>query len=57
MWGSGIVGYGQYHYKYASGKEGDFMITGFSPRKQAMTVYILAGFKPFEPLMKKCLRN
>jgi len=53
MWGSGIVGYGQYHYKYASGKEGDFMITGFSPRKQAMTVYILAGFKPFEPLMKK----
>lgn len=57
MWGSGIVGYGQYHYKYASGKEGDFMITGFSPRKPAMTVYILAGFKPFEPLMKKCLRN
>jgi hypothetical protein len=33
MWGSGIVGYGQYHYKYASGREGDFMITGFSPRK------------------------
>lgn len=53
MWGNSIVGYGQYHYKYASGREGDFLITGFSPRKQALTVYILAGFKAFEPLMEK----
>ena len=53
MWGSSIVGYGQYHYKYASGREGDFMIAGFSPRKQALTVYIIAGFRHFEPLMKK----
>jgi len=53
MWGSSIVGYGTYHYKYASGREGDFMITGFSPRKQALTVYILAGFKQFDALMSK----
>ena len=53
MWGSSIVGYGNYHYKYASGREGDFMIAGFSPRKQALTVYILAGFKRFEKLMGK----
>lgn len=53
MWGSSIVGYGTYHYKYASGREGDFMIAGFSPRKQALTVYILAGFKRFDTLMGK----
>lgn len=53
MWGSSIVGYGTYHYKYASGREGDFMITGFSPRKQALTVYIIAGFKQFDALMSK----
>lgn len=53
MWGSSIVGYGIYHYKYASGREGDFMITGFSPRKQALTVYILAGFRQFDALMSK----
>jgi len=53
MWGPSIVGYGQYHYKYESGREGDFMLAGFSPRKQALTVYIIAGFKPFGPLMKK----
>lgn len=53
MWGSSIVGYGTYHYRYDSGREGDFMLTGYSPRKQALTVYILAGFKRFEPLMKK----
>ena len=53
MWGSSIVGYGQYHYKYASGREGDYMLTGYSPRKQALTVYIIAGFGKFEPLMKK----
>jgi hypothetical protein len=53
MWGSAIVGYGQYHYQYASGREGDFMLTGYSPRKQALTVYIIPGFKPFESLMTK----
>lgn len=53
MWGANIVGYGQYHYKYESGREGDFMLVGFSPRKQALTIYIIAGFKHFAPLMKK----
>ncbi|MCH5374516.1 MAG: DUF1801 domain-containing protein [Planctomycetes bacterium] len=53
MWGPGIVGYGTYHYRYASGREGDFMLTGYSPRKQALAVYILAGFDRFGPLMKK----
>jgi hypothetical protein len=53
MWGSSIVGYGQYHYKYASGREGNFMLVGYSPRKHALTVYIIAGFKPFQPLMKR----
>lgn len=53
MWGSSIVGYGTYHYKYESGREGDFMITGFSPRKQALTVYIMAGFRRFDTLMGK----
>jgi hypothetical protein len=53
MWGTSIVGYGTYHYKYASGREGDFMLTGYSPRKQALTVYVLAGFSRFAPLMKK----
>ena len=53
MWGTSIVGYGKYHYKYASGREGDFMITGFSPRKQALTVYVMDGFAPHKALMKK----
>jgi len=53
MWGSSIVGYGQYHYKYASGREGDFFITGFSPRKSALTLYIMAGFSSFDALLKK----
>ena len=53
MWGSSIVGYGNYHYKYDSGREGDFMLTGYSPRKQALTVYIMPGFSKFAPLMNK----
>ncbi|MBT8092715.1 MAG: DUF1801 domain-containing protein [Gammaproteobacteria bacterium] len=53
MWGANIVGFGRYHYKYASGREGDFMLTGFSPRKQALTVYIIPGFSNFSALMSK----
>ena len=53
MWGSSIVGYGTYHYKYASGREGDFMMAGFSPRKQALTVYIMDGFSKYGAHMKK----
>ena len=53
MWGQSIVGYGSYCYKYASGRDGDFMITGFSPRKQALTVYIMPGFSGFKKLLEK----
>lgn len=53
MWGASIVGFGEYHYKYDSGREGDFMITGFSPRKQALTLYVIPGFRHFEALMGK----
>ena len=53
MWGSSIVGYGKYHYKYESGREGDFFLTGFSPRKQALTLYIVSGFSLNPELMEK----
>ncbi|WP_108881624.1 DUF1801 domain-containing protein [Anderseniella sp. Alg231-50] len=45
MWGPSIIGYGRYHYKYESGREGDFMITGFSPRKSALSIYIMPGYR------------
>ena len=53
MWGPSIVGFGSYHYKYESGREGDMCITGFSPRKQNLSIYILPGFSKFDLLMKK----
>ena len=53
MWGGAIVGYGQHHYKYESGREGDWFLAGFSPRKQALTLYIMPGFSSYGPLMKK----
>ncbi|RMF31957.1 MAG: DUF1801 domain-containing protein [Bacteroidetes bacterium] len=43
LWGPSIVGFGTYHYKYASGREGDWFRTGFSPRKQALTLYLMGG--------------
>lgn len=53
MWGPSIVGFGAYHYKYASGREGDWPLTGFSPRKQDLTLYIMAGFDEYDGLMKQ----
>jgi len=53
MWGDSIVGFGRYHYKYASGREGDWFVTGFSPRKQALTLYIMAGFEGYADLMAR----
>src|SRR5687767_12384979 len=53
MWGPSIVGYGTYHYRYDSGREGDFMRIGFSPRKQDLTLYIVPGFDGLDSLMKK----
>jgi nucleoid DNA-binding protein len=52
MWGDSIVGFGSFHYKYKSGREGDMLQTGFSPRKQAMTLYIMPGFKQYEKLLQ-----
>lgn len=53
MWGPSIVGFGHYRYKYESGREGDWFLTGFSPRKQNLTLYIMAGFDRYEQLMAK----
>lgn len=53
MWGSSIVGFGEYHYTYESGREGDWFLTGFSPRKQSLTLYIMSGFARYDSLMKK----
>jgi len=53
MWGDSIVGFGSYHYKYASGREGDWFVTGFSPRKQNLTLYIMSGFDEYEQLLSK----
>jgi hypothetical protein len=53
MWGTSIVGYGNYHYRYASGREGDWMLTGFSARKGNLTLYIMAGFAAYAALLKK----
>ena len=52
MWGSNIVGFGAYRYKYASGREGDWPLTGFSPRKQNLTLYIMSGFEQYDELLK-----
>jgi hypothetical protein len=53
MWGSSIVGFGKFHYESRSGQVGDWFLTGFSPRKQYLTLYIMAGFKQHGNLMKK----
>lgn len=52
MWGN-IVGFGQFHYKYASGREGDYFLTGFSPRKANKTIYCLPGFETHKALLQK----
>jgi hypothetical protein len=53
MWGDSIVGFGSYHYKYASGREGEWMLIGFSPRKQNLTLYIMDGFNEYVNLLEK----
>jgi hypothetical protein len=53
MWGDSIVGFGNFRYKYESGREGDWFLAGFSPRKQNLTLYIWAGFAGYSELMKK----
>ena len=53
MWGASIVGFGSYHYIGKSGREGDWMLTGFSPRKQNLTLYLMGGFDSEKNLLKK----
>jgi len=57
MWGPAIVGFGDYHYKYESGREGDWFLAGFSPRKRDLTLYIVAGFDRYESLMARLGRH
>ena len=52
MWGASIVGFGSYHYIGKSGREGDWMLTGFSPRKQNLTLYLMGGFDSEENYSK-----
>lgn len=53
MWGPSLIGFGEYHYKYDSGREGDFLATGFSPRKANMSVYILPGYEDYEDILSR----
>jgi len=53
MWGPSIVGFGEYHYRYDSGREGDAPAAAFSPRKTAMTVYLTPGFAEHSPLLER----
>jgi hypothetical protein len=53
MWGTTIVGFGSYHYRYATGREGDWFVAGFAPRKQNLTLYIMDGFDEYEPLLSR----
>ncbi|MBS8229053.1 DUF1801 domain-containing protein [Vannielia litorea] len=53
MWGPSIIGYGRYHYTYASGREGDWLATGFSPRKANMVVYIMPGYTDFSHILAR----
>lgn len=53
LWGDSIVGYGQYHYRYDSGREGDFLATGFAARKANMVVYIMPGYQDYSEILSR----
>lgn len=53
MWGASIVGFGRYRYRYESGREGEWFVTGFSPRKNNLTLYIMAGFDRYDDLLQR----
>lgn len=53
MWGPTIIGYGRYHYQYDSGREGDFLATGFSPRKANLSIYIMPGYQDYSEIMAR----
>ncbi|MCE1167956.1 MAG: DUF1801 domain-containing protein [Sphingobacteriia bacterium] len=52
IWGGSIIGYGHYHYKYESGRQGDWFTVGFSPRKQNITIYFMTGIEKLAPSLK-----
>lgn len=53
MWGPTIIGYGEYHYRYESGREGDFLATGFSPRKANLVLYIMPGYADLDDMLAR----
>jgi hypothetical protein len=53
MWGTSIVGFGSYRYQYASGREGEWPLVGFSPRKRNLTLYIMSGFEGYDSLLSR----
>lgn len=53
MWGPAIIGYGSYHYRYQSGREGDFLATGFAPRKANLSIYIMPGYQDYSAILSR----
>ena len=53
MWGPSIIGYGRYHYVYKSGREGDFLATGFSPRKASLSIYVMPGYQDYGAILDR----
>lgn len=53
MWGTSIIGFDEYHYQYESGRDGDFMLAGFSPRKREFAIYIMSGFEQHKDLLAR----
>jgi len=53
MWGPSIVGFGRYHFRYDSGREGDFLATGFSPRKANLSIYIMPGYQDYSAILSR----
>ncbi|MGF1605151.1 MAG: DUF1801 domain-containing protein [Rhodothalassiaceae bacterium] len=56
LWGHDIIGFGHYHYHYADGRSGDWMLTGFAPRRGVLVLYIMSGFTRFQPLLDRLCR-
>lgn len=53
VWGGKMIGFGQYHYRYDSGREGDWFVTGFAPARARLSIYIMPGFESLQPLLQK----
>jgi hypothetical protein len=53
LWNKGIVGFGRYHYRYESGREGDWFLVGFAARSQNLAIYIMPGFNGYDPLLQR----